>query len=245
MPEERIVCIIAGAGRGKRFGREIPKSFFSIEGETLLARSVRSILACGRVSDFTVLVPDGWIDETREMLEKDFPGTDFNVLLGGKTRQQSVAIGLQSVSKAGLVLIHDACRPFVSTHLVNRVIEAGMEVGAAVPVLLVTETLARIRDEVIEGSVPRERVVGIQTPQAFSLEILKKSFDTAEERIRSATDESSLVLAAGYQVKAVEGERWNIKVTVRDDIAIATSFLSEGLLDLEDAGKESEDKDDG
>ncbi len=243
MSEDRTVCIVAGAGRGRRFGREIPKGFYSIEGKPLLVRSIESVRAADVVDEFVVLVPQGWEEEATALLQKEFPESDFTVLAGGKTRQQSVAIGLRTVDRADLVLIHDACRPFISTHLIERVVEAGRETGAAVPVLLVTETLARIRDEMIEQIVPRERVVGIQTPQAFSLDILKKAYDTAEERIMTATDESSLVLASGHPVKAVEGERWNIKVTVSDDIEIASSFLTADRLNPEKAGKETGQED--
>jgi 2-C-methyl-D-erythritol 4-phosphate cytidylyltransferase len=112
------------------------------------------------------------------------------------------------------------------------VIEAAREDGAAVPALAATETLGRIRDEVLEGIVPRERVVGIQTPQAFKLDILRSAFDVASETISTATDESSLVLAAGYPVRVVEGERWNIKVTVKEDLEIVESFITGKLLTL-------------
>jgi 2-C-methyl-D-erythritol 4-phosphate cytidylyltransferase len=85
---------------------------------------------------------------------------------------------------------------------------------------------------VLEGIVPRERVVGIQTPQAFRIDVLRAAFEAAGETIGSATDESSLVLAAGFPVKAVEGERWNIKVTVKEDLEIVASFLAGKKLEL-------------
>ncbi|MCK4237321.1 MAG: 2-C-methyl-D-erythritol 4-phosphate cytidylyltransferase, partial [Candidatus Krumholzibacteria bacterium] len=98
----------------------------------------------------------------------------------------------------------------------------------------VTETLGRLRDGVLEAAVPRERVVSIQTPQAFRFEVLEKAFEAADETIRAATDESSLVLSAGYPVWAVEGERWNIKVTVKEDLGIVASFLAGKKLDMPD-----------
>jgi 2-C-methyl-D-erythritol 4-phosphate cytidylyltransferase len=232
MARDRIVCIVAGAGRGKRFGKEIPKSFFSIEGQTLLARSIKSVDVLDEPLEFVVLVPPGWEEKAKEKLAAEIPEANCRVLAGGSSRQQSVSIGLDEIKDARLVLIHDACRPFVSPDLVRKVVETGLEFGAAVPVLQVTETLARIRDERLEGIVPRERVVGIQTPQAFDLEILKKAYNTAEEKIRTATDESSLVLAADLPVKVVEGEKWNIKVTVSEDVEVALSFLTAKKLEL-------------
>ena len=231
MNAETIHCIIAAAGRGIRFGREMPKSFHPVAGRTLLVRSIERLDALGRISGYTVVVPGGWEDRARELLEGELPGVDAVVLAGGETRQESVSIGLGAVEAADLVIIHDACRPLVSVALIERVVDAAKKRGAAVPVLEATDTLGRLRDDVIEGIVPRERVVGIQTPQAFRVDVLRSAFETADEAIRTATDESSLVLAAGHAVCAVEGERWNIKVTVKEDLAIVAALLEGNILD--------------
>ncbi|MBD3178729.1 MAG: 2-C-methyl-D-erythritol 4-phosphate cytidylyltransferase [Candidatus Latescibacteria bacterium] len=233
MSEEKIVCIVAGAGRGKRFGKKIPKGFFPIEGRELFVRSIESISKFPGISEFIVLVPPGWEEEARKKIEQNLPGTKFRVMAGGDTRQQSVALGLKEVDGADLVLVHDACRPFVSGKLIDRVVEAAREYGAAVPVMEVTDTLARVKDKMLEGIVPRERVVSIQTPQAFGLDVLRSSYDTEEETIRVATDESSLAQKAGYRVRAVEGELWNIKVTVEEDLEVANCFLTADILEMD------------
>ncbi len=232
MKRDTIVCIIAAAGRGIRFGRQMPKSFYPVEGRTLLVRSIEGLDAWKGISRYIVVVPAGWEKQGRERLESEIPGLDCTVLPGGETRQESVSIGLERVGDADLVIVHDACRPIVSAALIERVVEAARARGAAVPVLEATDTLGRLRDEVLEGIIPRERVVGIQTPQAFSTEVLRAAFETADETIRSATDESSLVLAAGHPVKAVEGERWNIKVTVKEDLTIVAALLAGKRLEL-------------
>jgi len=234
--KERIVCIVAAAGRGVRFGREMPKSFYPVEGRPLLAWSLRALQAWGAISRYAVMVPSGWEAEAEREIASEIPGVAHEVLVGGETRQESVAIGLRSVGPADIVIVHDACRPIVSVPLVARVVDAAREHGAAVPVLQVTETLARLRDDVIESIVPRERVVGIQTPQAFRFDVLREAFTAAGEKIRTATDESSLVLAAGFTVKVVEGEVWNIKVTVKEDLEMMSSFLSGKRLELPPCG---------
>jgi 2-C-methyl-D-erythritol 4-phosphate cytidylyltransferase/2-C-methyl-D-erythritol 2,4-cyclodiphosphate synthase len=226
MEEERVVCIVAAAGRGLRFGREMPKSFYPVEGRSLLARSLLSIRAWDGVSSFIVMVPSGWEESARDSLRREAPGLESQVLTGGETRQESVALGLKAAGGADLVIVHDACRPVVSVSLVERVASAAREFGAAVPALQTTDTLGRLRDEALESIVPRERVVGIQTPQAYRLDVLKKAFEAANEAVRRASDESSLVLAAGFPVRVVEGERWNIKVTVKEDLEIVAGFLA-------------------
>ncbi|MBN2184814.1 MAG: 2-C-methyl-D-erythritol 4-phosphate cytidylyltransferase [Candidatus Krumholzibacteriota bacterium] len=234
MVEEKIFCIVAAAGRGIRLGKEYPKSFYPVEGRTLLERSIESLAKWGRISTFVVMVPPGWEEKAKKLLSKEMPKIDLRVVAGGKTRQESVAIGLKEIDGDPLILIHDACRPFVSPSLIERVVsEAGIS-GAAVPVLQATETLGRLRGEELEAILPRDRVVYIQTPQAFRAQVLKKAFMADEDLIRVATDESSLVLASDMPVKVVEGERWNIKVTVREDIDIIRSFLAGRKLDLPD-----------
>jgi len=227
-----VVCILAGAGRGIRFGREAPKCFYPVDSHLLLSLSLRAVNSWGGVDEYVVLVPSGWEEKAEEELKKNVDGVKYKILAGGETRQQSVAIGLSAVENTDIVLVHDACRPIVSVDLIERVVKTAEEYGAAVPALQVTETLGRLRDDNLEDIVPRERVVSIQTPQAFRLEVLKKSFEVADETIRLATDESSLALKAGFQVKLVEGERWNIKVTVKEDLDIIASFLTEHRLNL-------------
>jgi 2-C-methyl-D-erythritol 4-phosphate cytidylyltransferase/2-C-methyl-D-erythritol 2,4-cyclodiphosphate synthase len=233
---ETIVCLVAAAGRGKRFGREVPKSFYPVGGKTLLALSIKSLSAWKGIARYVVLVPSGWEEKTTAELRSVVPDLETEVLVGGETRSESVSIGLTAVERADLVIVHDACRPIISASLIGRVVEAAREVGAAVPALQATETLGRIRDDTIEATLPRERVIGIQTPQVFSYEVLKKAFEVADETIRKATDESSLVLAAGFPVRVVEGERWNIKVTVKEDLKIIESFLAGKKLELPAAG---------
>lgn len=232
MAVERIVCLVAAAGRGKRFGRDIPKSFHPVGGKTLLAISIERLNAWEGITEYVVVVPSGWEEKAAEELARVVPHLETRVLAGGNTRSESVSIGLKTILEADLVIVHDACRPIVSVALIDRVVEAARETGAAVPALQATETLGRLRDDTIEATVPRDRVIGIQTPQVFKCETLRTAFEAADETIRKATDESSLVLAAGFPVHVVEGERWNIKVTVKEDLQILESFLGGGKLEL-------------
>jgi 2-C-methyl-D-erythritol 4-phosphate cytidylyltransferase/2-C-methyl-D-erythritol 2,4-cyclodiphosphate synthase len=232
MANEITVCLVAAAGRGKRFGKEMPKSFYPVGGKTLLALSLLRLNEWKGISKYIVMVPSGWEEKAAGEIERETPGLDALVIAGGETRSESVSIGLEAVKKADLVLVHDACRPIVSASLIDRVVKAARDAGAAVPALLATETLGRLRDDTIEATVPRERVIGIQTPQAFRYDVLKTSYGAADETVRKATDESSLVLAAGFPVRVVEGERWNIKVTVKEDLQIVESFLEGKKLEL-------------
>ncbi|HSG27228.1 MAG TPA: IspD/TarI family cytidylyltransferase, partial [Candidatus Krumholzibacterium sp.] len=207
MDRNEVVCLVAAAGRGLRFDRETPKSFHLFEGRSLLARTVEALSACARIDRFVVMVPPGWEEKAIAELPSDGPGARITVVTGGETRQESVQIGLENAGDAEIVLIHDAARPFVSSTLIERVIAAARETGAAVPALLATDTLGRLRGEELEAIVPRDRVVGVQTPQGFRTGILKRAYEASSELISESTDESSLVLAANMPVKVVDGER--------------------------------------
>jgi 2-C-methyl-D-erythritol 4-phosphate cytidylyltransferase len=232
MDSEKIVCLVAAAGRGKRFDREMPKTFHQVEGLTLLVRSLKSLAAWGGISRFVVMVPDGWVEQAEKDIGENFAGIDATVTAGGETRQESVAIGLDAVGDADIILVHDAARPFVSPLLIERVVAGVRETGAAVPALHMTDTIGRLRGEELDTILSRERVVGIQTPQGFKADVLKKAFEEAGGTGEKITDESSLVLAAGMPVKVVDGERWNVKVTVKEDMDIVTSFLAGSKLDF-------------
>jgi len=232
MNGEKIICLVAAEGRGKRFGREMPKAFHPVEGLSLLVRSLMSLNAWGGISRFVVMVPEGWEQQAGEDLEANIAGMEAVVKAGGETRHESVSIGLEAAGDADIILVHDAARPFVSPALIERVVAGVRETGAAVPALHMTDTLGRLRGEELDAIVPRDKVVGIQTPQGFRTDVLRKAFEAAAESEQKATDESSLVLAAGMPVKVVDGERWNVKVTVKDDIEILKSFLSGAKLDL-------------
>ena len=233
MTDEKIVCLVAAAGKGKRFGRETPKTFHAVEGQTLLVRSLKSLSAWEGISRFVVMVPEGWEKQAEDDLEANFSGIEATVTVGGETRQESVSIGLEAAGDADIILVHDAARPFVSPALIERVVAGVRDTGAAVPALHITDTLGRLRGEELDAIVSRDKVVGIQTPQGFRTDVLRKAFEAAEGSEQKMTDESSLVLAAGMPVKVVDGERWNVKVTVKEDIDIVTSFLSGAPLDLE------------
>jgi 2-C-methyl-D-erythritol 4-phosphate cytidylyltransferase len=225
MEQQQIICLVAAAGRGIRFGREMPKSFYPVGGRSLLVWSLEGLRACPSIGRFVVMVPQGWEQTARDQIDAELPDLGALVIAGGETRQESVEIGLREAEGASVVLVHDAARPCFSAALVERVVEAALLTGAAVPALQMTDTLGRIRDDDLEAIVPRERVVGIQTPQGFRTDVLRRAFEEARAAGLRATDESSLVLAAGMPVTVVEGERRNIKVTVKDDLSIVDHFL--------------------
>ncbi|HET6350326.1 MAG TPA: IspD/TarI family cytidylyltransferase, partial [Candidatus Krumholzibacteria bacterium] len=168
-------------------------------------------------------------DTLRGALSADAAGKLRAVVTGGATRQDSVYLGLeQTPADATHVLIHDAARPCLSAALRDRVIDALAEHDAVVPAVAVTDTLIRDVEGGVDAILDRVHIAGVQTPQAFRLDLIRRAHGVARDRGFTSSDDGSLVLALGERVATVAGERTNLKVTFRDDLAIAEAVLKNG-----------------
>ncbi|MFW6334644.1 MAG: 2-C-methyl-D-erythritol 4-phosphate cytidylyltransferase, partial [Desulfosalsimonas sp.] len=148
---------------------------------------------------------------------------DIGITAGGKKRQDSVYNGLSALGDpGGVVLIHDGVRPFVSQDLITACIEEAEKCGACIAAVPAFDTLKKADCEnFITGTVPRDCIWLAQTPQAFSMRIIREAFESAVADGFYATDEASLVERVGGKVRIVEGSRMNMKITSRGDLEIA------------------------
>jgi 2-C-methyl-D-erythritol 4-phosphate cytidylyltransferase len=128
------------------------------------------------------------------------------------------------------VLIHDAARPCLSAALRDRVLDALGSYDAVVPAVPVTDTLIRDVEARVDAMLDRVHISGVQTPQAFRADLIVRAHRIARERGLHSSDDGSLVLALAEQVATVAGERTNIKVTYREDLAIAEAILKNGVI---------------
>jgi 2-C-methyl-D-erythritol 4-phosphate cytidylyltransferase len=150
------------------------------------------------------------------------------ILSGGATRQESVYLGLKFMGRSGdCVAVHDGARPLVSLDLIGRVIEAGLESGAAVPGIPVKDTLKQVSGRTVAGGVDRTGLVQVQTPQVFWRELLWMAHSRAREDGITATDDAGLVERARHPVLVVAGEEENIKLTTAFDFLVATAILEQ------------------
>ena len=202
-------AIVVAAGGGARFGAA--KQFARLGGSSVLDRAVGVAReSCDGVvvvlaADASWSAPDGVL-----------------VAVGGSTRSDSVRAGLALVpDDADIVIVHDAARPLASRRLFGLVV-AAVEGGAdgAVPALPVADTVKRVKGDRVIETVPREGLVGAQTPQAFRADVLR-----AAHRVGGVdTDDAALVEAGGGVVVVVEGERRNLKLTLADDLELAQAL---------------------
>ncbi len=216
-------ALVVAAGRGHRFGAELPKQFLTLAGRPVLRHALEAFAAHpGIAAVQTVIHPDD-----RDLYEDAAAGLDLLPPAdGGATRQDSVRLGLAAL--AGLapkrVLIHDAARPFVSGDLIDRVLAGLDSHPGVIPAVLVADTLKRVEDGAISGTVDRAGLWRAQTPQGFRYaDIVAAHADLAG---RELTDDAALLEAAGLAVGIVEGTERNFKITSKDDMERAEGLLS-------------------
>jgi 2-C-methyl-D-erythritol 4-phosphate cytidylyltransferase len=207
-----------GAGR--------PKAFLALGGQPILLRAARVFDAAASVGAVVVVVPAAQADAARELLAPI--RKLIAVVAGGERRQDSVRAGLAQAPAgfAGVVLVHDAARPLVEPALVDAVAAAAASGGAALPVLPVVDTLKRVRDGRVLGTLDRSELVAAQTPQGFRAELLRRAYEQVFRDGVTVTDEAMAVERLGEPVVAVIGSVSNRKLTTPEDLAWAEVFLA-------------------
>lgn len=219
--ENSTGLVLVAAGSGSRFGGDIPKQFLPLHGNPVYLESLRKFLPFTAV--IVIVVPDKWVEPVIRQVENFIRGTvpeiDIQVIAGGETRQESVLKGLRCLhGKCRYVLVHDAVRPYLSSSLITRVIGAMREYGAALPLEQVTDTVKVVKDGMVVETLDRSLLWRAQTPQGSDLQQLLDASEQASKDGFAGTDESSLLERAGIQVRAVEGEKSNIKITWEEDL---------------------------
>jgi 2-C-methyl-D-erythritol 4-phosphate cytidylyltransferase/2-C-methyl-D-erythritol 2,4-cyclodiphosphate synthase len=215
------VAIVLAAGRGERMDTRLPKALMPFAGATIVERAVE-VASAASVS-VVVVAPPGWEAEVHRAVGRLF-GVDA-VVGGGETRQASVRAGLAAVAAdVERILCHDAARPLASPALFTRALEALEGWDGVVPVLRVIDTVKRVQDGRIEGTEPRDALALAQTPQAFASAALRDAHERAAADGFEGSDDALLLERAGYRVRAIDGERTNLKITTAEDLLLAEAL---------------------
>ncbi len=229
----RKYAIIVAGGSGLRAGGDIPKQFQAICGRPMLWWSLKAFYDEDPSCRLIVVLHPGFFDDwdrlCSELMEEQIP---HEVVCGGRTRAESVANGLMAIpikENDGIVAVHDAARPLVTTGIIRRGWEKCMESGfGSVPVVPVTDSL-RVCSGGKSQAVDRSLYVCVQTPQVFPLQSLRTAYRQADTLSVQFTDDASVVEASGFYVSLYDGSPENIKVTHPSDFTVAGLLLSERL----------------
>jgi 2-C-methyl-D-erythritol 4-phosphate cytidylyltransferase/2-C-methyl-D-erythritol 2,4-cyclodiphosphate synthase len=229
----RTAAILVAAGRGLRAGGGGPKQYRTIGGQTVIFRAMQAFCSHPDVATVQPVVnPDdiALFNDAVASLRHAPPAN------GGATRQASVHAGLEALAadKPDIVLIHDAARPFVTSAVISRAIDAAGRTGAAIPAIPVTDTIKQVGDAGdVTGTPDRARLRIAQTPQAFRYDVILEAHRRAAREGRSDfTDDAALAEWAGLTVATFEGDAANMKLTTPEDFVREEARLGAMLGDI-------------
>lgn len=223
----KYYAIIVAGGSGSRMQSDIAKQFLLLDGKPILMHTLEAF-ANSELQPELLLVLNIHQHQYWEELCKTHSFTIKHLVIkGGAQRFHSVKNGLKAIKGKGIVAVHDAVRPLVSADLILRSFIAAEEKGNAVAGVQSTDSVRRINPEGKTEALNRENLLMIQTPQTFTVDILRKAY---QQPFRNEfTDDASVVEYSGYTIHMIAGNRENIKITYPEDLAIASIFKKKGL----------------
>ncbi len=246
--------LLAAAGRGSRMGQQMNKQFLRVGQVPVIIRSIQACQAF--LAQLEPETPCGihliCSENELETMQSTVAAYDLSehvrsYIAGGNSRRESVYLGLQALAKAAvshdsIVMIHDGARCLASPELFSRCRDAAIQYGAACPGLPVHDTLRRAfshagQDPVLYETVSRELLFAMQTPQCFRFSDILRANELAEATIEAGqvardayTDDVSIAQTAGIEVRLVEGESTNLKLTRPEDIQVAEAILAAEMI---------------
>lgn len=225
LPLKPCGAVIVAAGSASRMGG-IDKVMAPLGGEPMIVRTVRAFQSSDAITEIVIVTRPDLILPIQKLCAGMEKVTA--VVAGGKTRQESVHLGLNTLSgRVELAAIHDGARPLISGAVIDRTVRAAHTYGAAAPAIPVKDTIKTVKGGMVESTPDRSVLRAVQTPQVFDFDLLRGALKKAEEEEAQVTDDCSAVERMGMSVKLVEGEERNLKVTTPLDLKIAEMLLEE------------------
>ncbi len=218
-------AVIVAAGSASRMGG-IDKVMAPLKGEPMIVHTVRAFEQCDAIKEIVIVTRPDLVQPIASLCKTY--GKVKAVVVGGNSRQESVSLGLNTLSEqVELAAIQDGARPLVTWQLIDRVVRAANSYGAAVPVIPVKDTIKVAPMGVVDGTPDRSTLRAVQTPQVFDFDLLRGALKKAADDGAEITDDSSAVELLGMKVKTVEGDERNLKVTTPFDLKVAEMLMEE------------------
>ncbi len=215
--------LLVAAGRGMRYGAY--KQFVPLLGRPVFIHSAQVFDNSRLIVGFVVVAPPRRIPDVRRMLAAHRIRKVIDVVTGGIERTESVRRGLDALPEKGWVAVHDAARPLINSRMLARGFLACRSSGAATFGFPVSDTIKLVRGRQIVRTIDRERLVAVQTPQFFNLDLLRRAHASARRTRLSATDDCALVERLGVKPVWIPGPRTNLKVTTPEDMRVIQALM--------------------
>lgn len=229
--DRKIYVIIMAAGSGLRMGADKPKQFLELGGRPILQRTIERFHHTVPDARIVTVLPPDCISYWREWCMDNGFHVPQILVAGGITRFHSVRNALAKVPEGAIVAVHDGVRPLLSPELILNMLERMKKCRALIPVIPMVDTLKVLGKgpggelQTIDGvTVDRSQVFGAQTPQMFLSEDLKSAYELPFDTM--FTDDASVAQAKKIPLSYIGGERFNIKITTRDDLVLADAILA-------------------
>ncbi len=224
-----ICAVIVAGGSGSRMKTAVRKQYLNLGGVPIVAHTLMAFDRHPDLDRIVLVVPENDLEWCRaDMVAPLSLEHGVQLVAGGRRRQDSVLNGLAAVGVSdGTVMIHDAVRPFVRLSLMNACLAGVKNTGGCIPAIPATDTLKQVdASGVIVGTLNRHQIRLAQTPQTFSLDLIRSAHQLAGQRGFTATDDASIAEFAGEMVTVVPGDPDNIKITTPADLSIARDIFA-------------------
>lgn len=228
------IAVILASGSGSRFGAKLPKQFVRLAGKPVIQYTVEAFEAASVIDEVIIVTKEEFVDYVYEIINAQTFKKVTKVIVGGAERYDSTLSALKAIkdNEANLI-IHDAVRPFVSENIINRCVDALKIYNAVDVVVDATDTIVRVKDNVITEIPDRRFLKRGQTPQAFKKTTLEKAFKLfMQDENKVASDDCGIVLKylPKELIVTVQGEESNFKITHQQDIYLADNLIKDGLI---------------
>ena len=225
LPLGHCGAVIVAAGNASRMGG-IDKVMAPLQGEPMICRTVRTFQNSDVIKEIVVVTRPDLVAPMTDLF-RDYTKVTA-VVEGGKSRDKSVALGLNALSrKVKLAAIQDGARPLITPEVIDRTVRAAHSYGAAAPAVPVKDTIKVVQGSIVKETPDRSQLRAVQTPQVLDIDLLRAALKKAGEDEAAITDDCSAVERIGMSVRILEGDERNIKVTTPMDLKIATMLLEE------------------
>lgn len=222
--EPKVGVVIVAGGSGRRAGGATPKQFQFLGNLPILAHTINAFAGALPSARLVVVLAEDRV-KYWENLAARFDVAKHRVVVGGAERFDSVRSGVEVLEDVDLIAVHDGARPLVSKEMIGRCVACALSNGSAIPVVAVSDSLREVSEDGSSKQIDRSTVRAVQTPQIFDATTLRRGY--VQVSGNSFTDDASVVESIGERVWMCEGERSNIKITTREDIALARQILEE------------------
>ena len=216
----KTVVLLLAAGSGKRFGSDIPKQYLAVAGKPLLLHTLQSLAVEPRIVAVQPVIAANDTYYADMVARQVFPFELLEPVIGGDERAISMTRGLEAVGNDyDFIAVHDAARALPSALLLQDVLDKAKQYGAAVPGMLVHDTIKQVDEHgLVVATLKRQSLRAVQTPQVARTQLLQQAVACQRARLHEHTDDASLLEAVGFSVFISRGETLNKKVTTQEDM---------------------------